>query len=370
MYSLLMLLLPVWTGSFVSAAPAVSKAAALSGADCTFSDVAQAIQKKTSCSTITLRNLKVPAGKTLDLSDLNDGTRVIFTGRTSFGYQEWEGPLIAVSGTNIKVSGSPGNIIDCEGQRWWDGKGTNGEGKKKPDFFNAHDLINSEIRNLNVLNTPAHAFSISGCNNLGVFNVNIDDSAGDTQGGHNTDGFDIGNSNGVTISGCSVRNQDDCLAINSGTNITFVDGYCSGGHGLSIGSVGGRNLNTVKGVHIANSKVTKSMYGVRIKTIAGAKGAVSDVVYDNISMSEISDIGIVIQQDYKNGKPTGKPTTGVPITNLTVNKVTGNVKPGGANVHILCGSSSSCNGWTWTDNKIVDGATPKANSAVPAGVVL
>ncbi|KAG6127813.1 hypothetical protein E4U12_005634 [Claviceps purpurea] len=370
MYSLLMLLLPVWTGSFVSAAPAVSKAAALSDADCTFSDAMQAVQKKTSCSTITLHNLKVPAGKTLDLSDLNDGTRVIFTGRTTFGYQEWEGPLIAVSGTNIKVSGSPGNIIDCEGQRWWDGKGTNGQGKKKPDFFNAHDLINSEIRNLNVLNTPAHVFSISGCNNLGVFNVNIDDSAGDTQGGHNTDGFDIGNSNGVTISGCSVRNQDDCLAINSGTNITFVDGYCSGGHGLSIGSVGGRNLNTVKGVHIANSKVTKSMYGVRIKTIAGAEGAVSDVVYDNISMSEISDIGIVIQQDYKNGKPTGNPTTGVPITNLTVNKVTGNVKPGGVNVHILCGSSSSCKGWTWTDNKIVDGATPKANSAVPAGVVL
>ncbi|KAG5927344.1 hypothetical protein E4U60_000199, partial [Claviceps pazoutovae] len=95
MYSLLMLLLPVWTGSFVSAAPAVSKAAALSGADCTFSDAMQAVQKKTSCSTITLRNLKVPAGKTLDLSDLNDGTRVIFTGRTTFGYQEWEGPLIA-----------------------------------------------------------------------------------------------------------------------------------------------------------------------------------------------------------------------------------------------------------------------------------
>ncbi|KAG5939533.1 hypothetical protein E4U60_000810, partial [Claviceps pazoutovae] len=95
MYSLLMLLLPVWTGSFVSAAPAVSKAAALSGADCTFSDVTQAIQKKASCSTITLRNLKVPAGKTLDLSNLSDGTRVIFTGRTTFGYQEWEGPLIA-----------------------------------------------------------------------------------------------------------------------------------------------------------------------------------------------------------------------------------------------------------------------------------
>ncbi|KAG6057156.1 hypothetical protein E4U17_001645 [Claviceps sp. LM77 group G4] len=369
MYSLLMLLLPVWTGSFVSAAPAVSKAAALSNADCTFSDATQAIQKKASCNTITLRNLKVPAGKTLDLSNLNDGTRVIFTGRTTFGYQEWEGPLIAMSGKNIKVTGSPGNLIDCQGARWWDSKGSNG-GKKKPKFFSAHDLINSEIRNLNVLNTPVHAFSISHAENLGIFNVNIDDSAGDTQGGHNTDGFDVGNSNGVTISGCSVRNQDDCLAINSGSNITFVNGFCSGGHGLSIGSVGGRNLNTVKGVHIANSKVTKSSNGIRIKTIAGAKGAVSDVVYDNISLSEISDVGIVVQQDYKNGSPTGKPTTGVPITNLTINRVTGNVKPGGTNVHILCGSSSSCNKWTWTDNKVVDGTKSRVNAAVPAGVVL
>ncbi|KAG6095969.1 hypothetical protein E4U30_001853 [Claviceps sp. LM220 group G6] len=370
MYSLLMLLLPVWTGSLVSAAPAVSRDVAQSGSDCTFSDAAQAMQKKTSCSTITLRNLKVPAGKTFDLSDLNEGTRVIFTGRTTFGYQEWEGPLISVSGTNIKISGSPGNLFDCQGQRWWDGKGSNGEGKKKPNFFNAHNLINSEIRNLNVLNTPVHAFSISGSENLGIFNVNIDDSAGDTQGGHNTDGFDVGTSNGVTISGCSVRNQDDCLAINSGTNITFVNGFCSGGHGLSIGSVGGRSSNIVKGVHISNSKVTKSMYGIRVKTIAGAQGAVSDVVYDNISMSEISDIGIVVQQDYKNGRPTGNPTTGVPITNLTVNKVTGSVKPGGTNVHILCGSTSSCNEWKWTDNKIVDGTQNKVNSAVPAGVVL
>ncbi|KAG5914050.1 hypothetical protein E4U61_006155, partial [Claviceps capensis] len=50
--------------------------------------------------------------------------------------------------------------------------------------------------------------------------------------------------------------------------------------------------------------------------------------------------------------------------------VTGNVKPGGTNVQILCGSSSSCNKWTWTENKVVDGTMSKANSAVPAGVVL
>ena len=47
--------------------------------------------------------------------------------------------------------------------------------------------------------------------------MTIDNSAGDSNGGHNTDGFDIGQSSGVTITGDKVYNQDDCVAINSGT---------------------------------------------------------------------------------------------------------------------------------------------------------
>lgn len=60
---------------------------------------------KSSCSTIILDALTVPAGKTLDMTDLPDGTTVIFEGETSFAYSEWDGPLFAVSGTNIKVAG-------------------------------------------------------------------------------------------------------------------------------------------------------------------------------------------------------------------------------------------------------------------------
>lgn len=60
---------------------------------------------KASCSTIILDSLTVPAGKTLDMTGLTEGTTVIFEGETSFAYSEWEGPLFAVSGTNIKVAG-------------------------------------------------------------------------------------------------------------------------------------------------------------------------------------------------------------------------------------------------------------------------
>jgi hypothetical protein len=45
-------------------------------ASCTFTDAASAIKNKGSCSTIVLNNIAVPAGTTLDLTKLKDGTHV------------------------------------------------------------------------------------------------------------------------------------------------------------------------------------------------------------------------------------------------------------------------------------------------------
>ena len=44
-------------------------------ASCTFTDAASAIQGKTSCSTIYLNGITVPAGTTLDLTKLKSGTQ-------------------------------------------------------------------------------------------------------------------------------------------------------------------------------------------------------------------------------------------------------------------------------------------------------
>lgn len=228
-------------------------------------------------------------------------------------------------------------------------------------------MTNSVIRSLSILNTPVQAFSINSASNLGIYNIDLDNSLGDTEGGHNTDGFDIGSSTGIVISGASVKNQDDCLAINSGTNITFTNGNCSGGHGLSIGSVGGRSDNDVKTVRILNSSISNSQNGVRIKTVSGATGSVTDVVYDSITLTKITGYGIIIEQDYENGSPTGIPTAGVPITDLTVRKVTGTVLSGGANYYILC---AACSDWTWSGNNVQGGQKVVKNEGIPAGVVL
>lgn len=186
---------------------------------CTFSGsqgAASASKSKTSCSTIVLSDVAVPSGTTLDLTDLNDGTSVIFEGTTSFGYEEWDGPLISVSGADITVTGADGHVIDGDGSRWWDGEGSNG-GTTKPKFFYAHDLTSSTISGLSLKNSPVQTFSIDGSTDLTLSDITIDDSDGDDGSAANTDAFDVGESTGIIISGATVYNQDDCLAINSGT---------------------------------------------------------------------------------------------------------------------------------------------------------
>lgn len=115
-------------------------------ASCTFTDAASAIKNKKTCSTITLSNIAVPAGTTLDLTGLKDGTHVIFSGTTSFGYKQWKGPLISVSGNNILVEGASGHVIDGNGAKWWDGKGSNG-GKTKPKYVLAWSALMEWMHN-------------------------------------------------------------------------------------------------------------------------------------------------------------------------------------------------------------------------------
>lgn len=89
--------------------------------------------------------------------------------------------------------------------------------------------------------------------------------------------------------------------------------YCSGGHGLSIGSIGGKvgSTNTVTNVLFSDSTVISSTNGVRIKTNYDTTGSVDNVTYSNIKLKDITEYGMDIQQDYLNGGPTGKPTNGV-----------------------------------------------------------
>lgn len=54
-------------------------------ASCIFTDSVSAIKGKSSCSSIVLKDIAVPAGTTLDMTKLKDGTHVRFTTRVKLG---------------------------------------------------------------------------------------------------------------------------------------------------------------------------------------------------------------------------------------------------------------------------------------------
>ncbi|KAL9115373.1 MAG: hypothetical protein Q9227_000694 [Pyrenula ochraceoflavens] len=322
-----------------------------------------------SCTALSLNSLTVPADTTLDLTKLQKGATVVFEGNTSFTFSSsMTDDLIKASGTGITITGAPGHVIDGNGGAWWDGQGSNG-GVDKPDHFFTLSKVtgNSVLSNLNIKNWPVHCFSITNCADLTISGLTLDNSAGDApnaaSGGkaaaHNSDGFDLSSSNNVLLTDTSVRNQDDCVAVTSGDGVTVQNMNCVGGHGLSIGSIGGKSNNDVSNILFQNSVISNSENGARIKTNSGTTGSVSNITYSNIALSGITTYGIDIQQDYLNGGPTGTPTNGVTIDGVTMSNVTGTVAKG-KDYYILCGDGS-CSNFVFEDVSVTGGSGDSCN---------
>ncbi|KIN03278.1 glycoside hydrolase family 28 protein [Oidiodendron maius Zn] len=336
-------------------------------ATCTVTAYASISAAVKTCSNIVLSNISAPPSSTIDLQNLQTGAVVSFAGTTTFGttIDSSFNPIV-ISGTGITVTGVTGHVIDGNGPAYWDGLGSNAGSKApKPDhFIVVKKTTNAKILNLNIKNWPVHCFDISNNEHLTISGLTLDNSAGDKpnskSGGkpaaHNSDGFDISSSDYVTLDNIHVQNQDDCVAVTSGTQITVNNMYCSGGHGLSIGSVGGKSNNTVDTVTFSNSHIVNSENGCRIKTNSGTTGSIKNVTYQNITLNGITKYGIDVQQDYLNGGPTGKPTNGVKIAGVHFNGVTGTVASSAYNYYILCGSGS-CSDFTFPGTQITGGGS-------------
>ncbi|XP_018324143.2 polygalacturonase-like [Agrilus planipennis] len=325
------------------------------------SSISELSSIKQSCTNITIQDLTVPAGQTLDLSGLKSGTTVTFDGVIDFGTDDWQyGLIILVGGNLITVNGAPGNRIDGGGSSY---NGGNGE-KTKPKLFNVENFNNSVIKNLNIYDFPVHAISIDRCHNLTVENVLMNNSKVDFDDGYNTSGFDVDESTQITLRRSVIYNQGDCVAINSGSNIRFENNYCAGGHGVSVGSLGGRSNNIISDVVVKNCEVANSDNGIRIQTEYGKTGSVSDITFEDITLTNIKNCGITIRDEYINNGTNGVATDGVPIKKLTVKNVHGTIKSGGIKVMILVRGASQ---WDWSDVILDGGQSASDCYGIPSG---
>nr|AHG54207.1 polygalacturonase 4a [Lygus lineolaris] len=336
-----------------------------SGFDLTnFNQLNQAKQQ----NLIRVVNLQVPAGVTLDLTKLKDGTTVEFVGRTTFGYQEWDGPMVKISGKKLIIKGAAGNLLDGEGRRWWNGKG-GPPGKRKPRMFEAI-VEQSVITGLNFKNPPQACFVCNWCKNVRIDHVNVD--ARDGRGGlaKNTDGFGIGFAKNVNLTDCNVYNQDDCFVTGAGEDILVERLTCEGGNGISIGTLGGGAV--VQRVTVRNSKIIDNLVGVNVKTGHNKQGALRDITFENIELVGIQQFGISVHGNENHPQfPGGEPTP-LPIENLTIKNVWGTLNgPGGANIWVWVAPGSAKN-WKWSSNvkggKSAMFRPPLQCKGIPAGL--
>jgi len=327
-------------------------------------DIAAAVE----CTTITIGGFTVPAGQTFTLP-APDNAVVSLTGALTFGVSFWEGPLFVITGNNVTFNGNNHEFLG-NGDQYWDGLGGGGGVTKPAPMIRINN--SGKFSNLKIVNSPARTISVGG-SSLTVSGINIDNSAGDqpnsrsngVPAGHNTDGFDCSATN-VIITGNTIHNQDDCLAINKGTNITFSNNSCTGGHGVSIGSIASNAV--VNGVTISGNTITNNGQALRIKTDANATGAsVSNVVYSNNKASGSTGFGVLIDQSYP--ATLGTPGTGVKISGISFTGTnTIGVSSAAKRVEVNCGSTSSCTGtWNFSGLTVTGGSAGAIKNAPVTG---
>uniref|UniRef100_A0A7N0TAK4 Polygalacturonase n=1 Tax=Kalanchoe fedtschenkoi TaxID=63787 RepID=A0A7N0TAK4_KALFE len=204
-----------------------------------------------------------------------------------------------IIGLTIRGNG----LIDGQGEAYWSRKVNQVEDDSQDDedvYYREFDALRFEscnnvtINYVNTKDTPGVHFSIKSCNDVEISNVKISAPADSP----NTDGINIVASKRVTIRDSTIRTGDDCIAINSGSqffNVTNV--ACEPGHGISIGSLGKENYDTVEDIHVKNCSFTETQNGARIKTYQGGRGYARRITFEGITLTDASN-PIFIDQKY------------------------------------------------------------------------
>ncbi|KAI9358232.1 putative extracellular polygalacturonase [Zopfochytrium polystomum] len=336
--------------AFIGAANAAPTPA--SSSTCTIAKASDVSGCLSSTNIVIQGPFTVPAETKLDLSGLKSGTTVTVKGTITWAKSSSltkDDFLFTLGGSKITFDGT-GATFHGNGQLYWDTQGANG-GVKKPKFFKVLTTGGSTIKGITIKNSPIHIFSIGGSDttldHITVDNTDGDKLSGGKTLGHNTDAFDV-SATGITIQNSNVQNQDDCLAVNKGSNIKFLSNNCSGGHGISIGSID--SGKTVDGVTVQGCTISNSDNGVRIKTVYKATGGyVKNVSYKDITLSGI-------KKTTRTARRPVPPTGGIPISALTLSNIHGTMASGSKySTYILC---AACSGFTFSGINI----TPKKSS--------
>ncbi|KAH7016743.1 glycoside hydrolase family 28 protein [Ilyonectria destructans] len=212
--------------------------------------------------------------------------------------------IFLMSGINgAKVFSSTGSgVIDGNGQNAYDLFATDST-YKRPTLFYITNSKNVVVQNLRFKNAPNVFHSVTGgSTNIQYTDINLSAVSKSSNAPKNTDGWDIGASTYVTVTRATVTNDDDCIAFKPGCNHTTVtDITCVGSHGLSVGSLGKTNTDTVQNVWVSGATMINSTKAVGIKLYPAGPdhgtAVVSNVTFQNVVVQNC-DYAFQVQSCY------------------------------------------------------------------------
>jgi len=199
-------------------------------------------------------------------------------------YGTWPSTTTFIDGatlTDVEISG-PGTI-DGQGTNWW--VAYHSSGVSRPNFIEFDHTQRILIQNVTLQNPPTfHIYVKTSDGNLTVQNITIN-TPGDSP---NTDGMDISSTN-VLIRNCHISDGDDNLEIGGNgapaNNITVSNCWFGTGHGVSIGSDTEGGVNNLL---VSNCWWNGTEYGIHGKSDTDRGGTMQNLVYEDLTMSNVN----------------------------------------------------------------------------------
>ncbi|XVE67910.1 hypothetical protein DITRI_Ditri09bG0025900 [Diplodiscus trichospermus] len=195
------------------------------------------------------------------------------------------------------------------------------------------------VTGITIQNSPQTHLKFDTCTSVQV----SDFSASSPGNSPNTDGIHLQNSQDVVISSTTLACGDDCVSIQTGCSNVYINNVnCGPGHGISIGGLGKDNSKAcVSNVTVRDVSMHNTLTGVRIKTWQGGSGAVQQVMFSNIQVSEV-ETPIMIDQFYCDKGSCKNQSSAVAVSGINYVNIKGTytVKP----VHFACSDSLPCSG--------------------------
>ncbi len=277
-----------------------------------------------------------------------------------------ESLLWTVNATDVTISG--GGTVFGGGAQWWHKYDQSSywhhcrpslvefgigyaQSQPTPQFPGGQGANhNIFVRDITLDSSPYWTFVARGASNLVIERVSITTPScaghdADFTKAPNTDGFNIGGSDGVVIRDAYVRNRDDCVPLFPPMrNVSVTNITCECGNGLvpviwPMGAAAGQGGN-ISNVTFDGAHFVKSRMAVAIKSLDAFVGTASNIIFRNFVLHDV-DMAVMMNVNGQSAlSPVNSRSTISSYQSIIVENISGTATSPGK---ILCSSSVSCN---------------------------